>query len=51
MFVYDSDVLIQSEDRSCEQERLRHIIQQPAYHIVDMDYLILLTMSNTAQAY
>ena len=40
MLVNDSDVLIQSEDRPCEQERLRHIIQQPARHIIDLDNLI-----------
>jgi len=40
MLVNDSDVLVESEDRACQQERLRHIIQQPACHIVDMDYLI-----------
>ena len=40
MFVDDSDVLIQSEDRACEQERLRHIIQQPASDIIDLDHLI-----------
>jgi hypothetical protein len=32
--------MVKSEDRSCQQKRLRHIIQQPACHIVDMDYLI-----------
>ena len=40
MLIDNSDVLIQSENRPCQQERLRHIIQQPASHIVDMDYLI-----------
>ena len=40
MLINDSDVLIQSEYRPCEQERLRHIIEQPACHVVDMDHLI-----------
>ena len=40
LFLDDSEVLIQSEDRPCQQERLRHIIQQPACHIVDLNYLI-----------
>ena len=40
MLINDSDVLIQSEDRACQQERLRHIIQQPACHIIDLDHLI-----------
>ena len=40
MLINDSDVLIQSEDRACQQERLRHIIQQPASHIVNLDHLI-----------
>ena len=40
MFVNNFDVLIQSEDRACEQERLRHIIEQSASHVVDLDHLI-----------
>ena len=40
MFVNNSDVLIQSEDRACEQERLSHIIEQTASHVVDLDHLI-----------
>ena len=40
MFVNNSDVLIQSEDRASEQERLRHIIEQSASHVVDLDHLI-----------
>ena len=40
MFLNDIDIMIKSEDRSCQQERLRHIIQQPASHIVNLDHLI-----------
>ena len=39
MLIDDFDVLVQSEDRACQQERLRHIIKQPACHIVNLDYL------------
>ena len=40
MLINDSDVLIQSEYRACEQERLRHIIEQSSSHVVDLDHLI-----------
>jgi hypothetical protein len=40
MFVNNSDVLIQSEDRASEQERLSHIIEQSASHVVNLDHLI-----------
>ena len=40
MFVNNSDVLIQAEDRASEQERLSHIIEQSASHVVDLDHLI-----------
>ena len=40
MFVDDTEILIQSEDRASEQERLRHIVEQPACHVVDVDYLV-----------
>jgi hypothetical protein len=40
MFVDDSDILIQSEYRAGEQERLRHVVEQPRRHVVDMDHLI-----------
>ena len=36
----DSDILIEAEDRAGEQERLRHVIEQPRGHIVDMDHLV-----------
>ena len=32
--------LIQSEDRAGQQERLRHIVEQPARHVVDLDHLV-----------
>ena len=34
------EVLVQSEDRPCQQERLRHIVEQPRGHVVDLDHLI-----------
>jgi len=40
MFVDDTEILIQSEDRASEQERLRHIVEQPACHVVDVDHLV-----------
>ena len=36
----DSDVLVEPEDRACQQERLRHIVEQPGGHIVDFDHLL-----------
>ena len=36
----DSDVLVEPEDRASQQERLRHIVEQPGGHIVDFDHLI-----------
>ena len=40
VFFDDTEILIQSEDRAGQQERLRHIIEQPARHIVDVDHLV-----------
>ena len=40
MLVNDSDVLIQSEDRAGQEERLCHVVEQPRGHVVDMDHLI-----------
>ena len=40
MLINDSDVLIQSEDRTGEQERLRHVVEQPASYVIDLDNLI-----------
>ena len=36
----DSDVLVESEDGACQQERLCHIVEQASGYIVDFDYLI-----------
>ena len=36
----DTEILIQSEDRTGQQERLRHIVEQPARHVVDLDHLV-----------
>ena len=36
----DTEILIQSEDRASQQERLRHIVEQPARHVVDVDHLV-----------
>ena len=40
VLINDSDVLIEAEDRAREQERLRHVIEQPTRHVVDLDNLI-----------
>ena len=40
MFSDDSDILVESEDRAGQQERLRHVIEQPRRHVVDLDHLI-----------
>ena len=40
MLVDNSDVLIEAEDRAGEQERLGHVVEQPACHVVDMDHLV-----------
>ena len=40
LFSNDSDILVEAEDRAGEQERLRHIVEQPARHVVDLDHLI-----------
>ena len=36
----DADVLVQSEDAACQQERLGDVVEQPARHVVDVDDLI-----------
>ena len=36
----DTDVLVESEDRACQQERLRHVVEQACGHVVDVDHLI-----------
>ena len=40
MLINDSEILIESEYRAGKQERLRHIVEQPRGHVVDMDHLI-----------
>ena len=40
MLINDSDILVETEDRACEQERLRHIVEQPSSHVMDLDHLI-----------
>ena len=40
MLVDDSDVLVEAKDRASQQERLRHVVEQPARHVVDLDDLI-----------
>ena len=36
----DTEILVESEDRAGQQERLRHIVEQPARHVVDVDHLV-----------
>ena len=40
MLLDDSKVLVEAEDGACQQERLRHIVEQPRGYIVDVDHLI-----------
>ena len=40
LFFDDSDVLVDSEDGASQQERLRHVVEQPVGHVVDVDHLI-----------
>ena len=40
VLVNDSDILVETEDGACQQERLRHVIEQSACHVVYLDYLI-----------
>ena len=40
MLINDSDILVETEDRACQEERLRHIIEQAPCHVVDFDHLI-----------
>ena len=37
---YKTHILIEAEDRASQQERLRHIVEQPRRHVVDLDHLI-----------
>ena len=34
------EVLVEAEDRPGQQERLRHIVEQPRGHVVDLDHLV-----------
>ena len=36
----DPDILVESEDRTGEQERLRNVLQQSSRYIIDVNYLI-----------
>ena len=40
LFLNDFNILVEAEDRAGQQERLRHIVEQPCRHIVDLDDLI-----------
>ncbi len=33
-------ILVESEDRAGKEERLRHIVEQPRRHVIDLDHLI-----------
>ena len=33
-------ILIEAEDRTGQQERLRHVVEQPSRHVGDLDHLI-----------
>ena len=36
----DFDVLVEPEDATCQEERLRDIIEQSGSHVLDADHLI-----------
>ena len=36
----DSDVLVEPEDRASQQERLRHVVEQPGGDVLDADHLV-----------
>ena len=40
VFFYDSDVLIEAEDGTGEEERLGDVVEQAAGHVVDVDHLV-----------
>ena len=40
MLLNDSNVLVEAEDRACQEERLRHVVEQAISHVVDVDDLI-----------
>ena len=36
----DANVLVEPEDGACQQERLRHVIEQSAGDVLDADHLV-----------
>ena len=40
MLINDSEILVETEDRACQEERLRHIVEQAPCHVVDLNHLI-----------
>ena len=36
----DLDVLVEAEDGACQQERLRHVIEQSGSYVLDADHLV-----------
>ena len=40
MLINDSEILVETEDRACQEERLRHIVEQAPCHVVDLYHLI-----------
>ena len=36
----DADVLVETEDGTSQEERLGHVVEQPACYVVDLDNLI-----------
>ena len=40
LFLDDLKILVEAEDRAGQQERLRHVVEQPSRHVVDVDHLI-----------
>ena len=39
-FLDDFKILVEAEDRAGQKERLRHVVEQPRGHVVDIDHLI-----------
>ena len=40
MLFNDSDILVETEDGTSQQERLRDVIEQSSCHVIYLDYLI-----------
>ena len=40
LFANAPDVLVESEDGACQQERLGYVVEQPGGHVVDLDDLV-----------